>query len=417
MNRTNDSNSNPAFTLTQRTLFGLLAHTIFGVAFTPEPGVDWVDVFHESIAQAVPLSAFYKSHEYELPVGLSEKLKPVMRQYIMRNTRIHAQHTQLHRMLTKANIPYCILKGAASAYYYPNPLLRGMGDVDFYVDAADVERTKALLIEHGFSVEEHDSDYHIVLLHEKSKYELHYEIPGVPKGSMGNLIRAYRADIREAGQYHETDLSRCVCPSPFHHGLILLLHMQQHLLTEGIGLRHLCDWAVFADSFTDEEIEQLFGERFRNAGLWRFARIVSLAATIAVGMPKRAWMGASKDEAEIAERLLVDLLSGGNFGSKDPNRERVYESMLISNQNKNADDEERGRIRNGLSSVNRWVRQRWPIAAKCPLILPFGWIYFLIRRFVLVVTGRKQRINLKKAMRKSQQRQELYRSLGLFRAE
>ena len=31
-------------------------------------------------------------------------------------------------------------------------------------------------------------------------------------------------------------------PAPFHHGLILLLHTVHHMLGEGIGLRHLCDW-------------------------------------------------------------------------------------------------------------------------------------------------------------------------------
>ena len=52
-------------------------------------------------------------------------------------------------------------------------------------------------------------------------------------------------------------------PSHFHHGLNLLLHTNQHLLGEGLGLRHLCDWAVFAAGFSDEEFRELFEEKLK----------------------------------------------------------------------------------------------------------------------------------------------------------
>lgn len=48
-----------------------------------------------------------------------------------------------------------------------------------------------------------------------------------------------------------------------------------HLLGEGIGLRHLCDWAVFADSLKEKEFRSLFETKLKSIGLWKFACILS----------------------------------------------------------------------------------------------------------------------------------------------
>lgn len=61
------------------------------------------------------------------------------------NLMISYEHTQLHELMTENRIPYVILQGAASASYYPTPILRTMGDVDFLVKERDVARAGALL--------------------------------------------------------------------------------------------------------------------------------------------------------------------------------------------------------------------------------------------------------------------------------
>ena len=48
----------PSFDRTQRTIFGLLAQTLFGVPYTPESDVDWMAVYVESECQAVRFQTF-----------------------------------------------------------------------------------------------------------------------------------------------------------------------------------------------------------------------------------------------------------------------------------------------------------------------------------------------------------------------
>jgi hypothetical protein len=50
------------FHITQRTVFGLLAQTLFHTPYTPDPDVDWTDVYRESEYQAVCLQTFSNHH-------------------------------------------------------------------------------------------------------------------------------------------------------------------------------------------------------------------------------------------------------------------------------------------------------------------------------------------------------------------
>ena len=50
----------------------------------------------------------------------------------------------------------------------------------------------------------------------------------------------------------------------FGHGIVLLLHAYRHLIDTGIGVRHLCDWAMFISGFKEDEFVEIFKERFLN---------------------------------------------------------------------------------------------------------------------------------------------------------
>ena len=56
------------------------------------------------------------------------------------NLTVNKSHLKIHKLLTDAGIPYVIIKGLASGLYYPDFLLRSMGDVDFLISENDVEK-------------------------------------------------------------------------------------------------------------------------------------------------------------------------------------------------------------------------------------------------------------------------------------
>lgn len=398
------------YTRAQETLFALIAENLFGQPFLPLPDVDWAEVYAESRAQAVTLLAFQNYKSLPLEEELSRKLEDVLQRHTLQNVRNFKSHAHLHRLMTGAGISYCVLKGIASAHYYPSPLVRAMGDVDFYVSPADTERAEQVLAADGFTPDAREQVHHQVYRRPGMHYELHREVAGVPDGRAGEIIRGYLADLGESAIPAFDEFVTYQNPSPFHHGLIMLLHMQHHLLSEGIGLRHLCDWAVLVNALPETEFTALFEKKLRSAGLWTFAQTVSLAASAYLGLPRQGWMG---EDADLAHALMADIVAGGNFGRKD--HARSYEGMLISNRGK--DGVKKGRIRQGVGSLNRIVRQYWPIAAKLPILYPFGWIFFSLRYLFRVLIGKRKSLNAIKTFENSGKRKELYSRLRLYEIE
>ncbi len=404
-----------ALTMTQQTLLGMIGHALFRKSFAADPSTDWGEVFRESCLQGVYRVAFQNCREHGVPAAFSEKIRSVAGQNVIRDVRVAAQHAALHTLMTEAGIPYTVLKGVASAVYYPDPTLRSMGDVDFFVDAEDLPRAEALLTSHGYALRETQHDRHRILDKQGIRLEMHYGIPGIPKGDAGKILNGYMEDLLTASVLSENETAVCVCPSPFHHGLIMLLHMQHHMLAEGIGLRHLCDWAVFLNSLGEERFVALFQEPLKRVGLWRFARLLSLTAAIFLGLPEMKWMKSDGHDDEIAAWLIADIMAGGNFGVKDPNRK--YEGNYISDRGK--DGVRKSRMTEGIASLNRITRAKCTFTQKHSWLLPVGWIVVLCGYPGRCMRRRRQgkTVSAVKAYRTSEPRRRLYRELALYETE
>ena len=400
---------NQNFSVTQKTVLQLLGHNLFSAPFSPDPDTDWRAVLKESRIQAVGLMAFQNYSELPLDEELLVDIKKMIRVSAMNNIKCFQYHTHLHKLMTKNGISYCVLKGAASAHYYPDSLIRNMGDVDFFVPQHDVARAMEILIENGFERQPINHPIHAVFRNGKEHFEMHFKPIAIPEGSMGKVFMEYWKTICEDSVLLHDSLTECRIPDPFLHGFILLSHLQQHLLVEGIGLRHVCDWAVFVNSFSSENFVSLFEKRLKKVGLWRLAQLISLICSEYLGVTYQEWMG---NDRETAKALLLDILSGGNFGRKD--KQRAYEGFFISNHGK--DGVKTNRIIQVFKSLNQLVDNYWKAAAKFPLLYPIGWIYFSIRYLIRVILG-KRKLNLVDTYVKSGERKELYKKLNLFEPE
>jgi hypothetical protein len=189
----------------------------------------------------------------------------------------------------------------------------------------------------------------------------------------------------------------------------LLTHLQHHLYSEGVGLRHFLDFILFADSLSNDEFVDIFEAKLKRIGLWRLARLLCLAAVKNMGMEKKAWMG---DDFDVADELLSDIIYGGNFGRKD--LQRKYEGLFISDKNEGTT--EKGRIRLLFKSLNTIVDYNWSSAKKIKILYPVGWVFFSMRYLVRVLLG-KRKMNLGDTYQKSGKRREIYSKIKAFEPE
>lgn len=338
-------------------------------------------------------------------------------QKVASNIRVIHEHQELHQLLSANNVSYVVMKGSTSAMYYPEPFLRAMGDVDFLVDKSDLEKVGRVLEQAGFvRSEDNEHECHIAYHRNangiRSIWEMHWAPGGIPDGDAGELTRQYLADIIDTAVPCTIKGSECLVPSPFPHGLIMLLHTAIHLINTGVGLRHLCDWAVFANKFSDEEFYELFEEKLKSIGMWRFAQILTQLSIRYLGMPSKEWCGNS--EEEYLELLMCDIFKGGNFGIKDSNR--INQAKLITNSHKASVDETNLLIQL-LRTMNEKARIAMPIVKRIPVLLPIGWIYAGGRHLIRIQKGTRPKIDVNDMVKGATERREIYKEFRLFERE
>ena len=395
----------------QDILLRLIANELFNKNYIiPKlTNAEWQTIIIESKEQAVLRIAYSSADKAGVPKIISDLWYQESLHYLENNLTIYHNHLLLNDWLTQADISYVILKGCSSAYYYPNQSDRIMGDVDFLIKKTDMERVDNVLKKHGLQPWDLDHICHIVYRSKRKHYEMHFDIPGVPNGEVGDLIHKYIDDIFASSFTYSTANGSIQLPSKFHHGLIIILHTSHHLTSEGIGLRHLCDWAVFLNSCSNEEFKDLFEEKFKSIGMWKFACVLSKICIDYLGCSPKSCI--DDIEVKLIKDLIDDIFQGGNFGFKDHNR--VFEGKLISDKGKGTFNSQ-SMIGNYVKSINAGVHAKWSFSKKCPIILPFGWFFFGTKRLFKIVFGKVKKPKIVKSIKVAKKRQDLYIRLGIF---
>jgi hypothetical protein len=131
--------------------------------------------------------------------------------------------------LAEAGISATVFKGASVATWYPEPLHRSLGDVDIVITEG-WNRLEGILTEEGRNLFRKDEDE--VVLEEKNQlmveFHRHWECLYNP------LTHRRLLQICRSAQPGDKELY-FVC---------LILHIQRHILTYGVGLKQICDVAV-----------------------------------------------------------------------------------------------------------------------------------------------------------------------------
>ena len=393
-------------TTTQKTLLSLLANALFSCDREIDESVDYISVWKEAYAQAVPMLPFSVVDAEKLSETLHKEIAFKSRVFITKSMRVDAAHAELNNLLENAAIPYTVLKGYASAKYYPDYIMRAMGDVDFLIGEEHLEKASEILISQGYEMSHENHDYHRVFQKGAIRLEMHFEPSGVPEGEKGDIIRDYLKDAIDKSLCVKTDFGNVCVPSDFHHGLIILMHTAHHMTSGGIGLRQLCDWAVFVSSLSDEAFVSLFEEKLRKAGLWHFACVITNVCRKYLGCPGCEWAG--REDEELCLEIINDIFNAGNFGQKD--EKRSQESLLISGGKK----KKKSLLSQLFASMNSIVYQKWGITRKLKFLLPIGWLFFGGRYIVRMLMGKRPKIHAVEARNEAKERMEIYDKLNLY---
>lgn len=289
--------------------------------------VNWKAIFKISREQAVQV--LVADGMEALPEHLAPKKETIYKVAIRRTTNSLAYKVQkslINRITTLFNeegIPSILLKGQGVAQNYQKPESRMCGDIDIYVGMDNFHKACEILRREGAEelIHQDEHEFHIAFDLDDKTIEVHKKSDVIRGRKLNDSLQKWTASHLDAKLAAGTlpkwnnDGTLINIPDPTYNAFYIIHHAVRHMIGEGIGLRHVCDWMIFLRTHQDQiDTEELKAKlvEYKMATAWgQFGAL----ATKYLGFPEEHLLVPPIDQNESkAELLLQHIFSTGNFG-------------------------------------------------------------------------------------------------------
>ena len=380
-------------TRNEQVLIDLLKHVLFQVPLEIEGDVNWDEVLQEAEKQTV--SGLVAS---VAPVEAGEAWHRVFYRVIAKNVQIcHAQR-ELIDLFSRHSIPLVILKGTAAAIYYPNPLLRIMGDIDFIIPKDAFETAVSLMKKNGYTISHQEVEKdarHIGYEKNGIIFELHHHFSYPDLDIEAHIIEGL--DHAEIATVSDTSFPMLPRLS---NGMVLLAHMREHLQS-GMGLRQAIDWMMYVNKELNDDF---WNAEFRQAaemvGLEELAITTTRMGQLYFGLDNNLSWCKSADE-RLCGTLLENLLLCGNFGNK-LNSGKQVETVATAFRKMGV-----------FRYLQKAGEHNWKAYKKYRWLRPFCWFYQIFRYIRQGVRAKRGK-DIFQDLDQSKERYEMLKKLGVL---
>ena len=235
--------------------------------------------------------------------GILEQIKETSRE-------VNKELLLFAELMETKELDYVVFKGQTIAALYPDPLIRMPGDIDFlvydYPAAQSIFQSKW-----GISLPDSFIEKEVAFEHNGVTYELHTQLITFRWRSHQRywesmMKRPHQSIVLVDGKEVKT-------LSPNFYAVYVFAHLFFHFIREGIGLRHMCDWAIILDRFKDDIDTSQLAADLDGLGMKRAYRAFGGVLTTHLGLNKFP-LALNDSDLRASERILKDILRYGNFG-------------------------------------------------------------------------------------------------------
>lgn len=358
--------------------------------------IDWGNVLEEAKKQEV-VSLLYSG----VKPFLDFETKSLWNNYVLTSISDCVQITRVVETfvadMKNADIPFSIIKGVSASVYYPEPLFRSMGDIDFLVPAIFFEKAKNYLLSIGYVLDqsEIDNPRNIVLEKYDVKFEMHHYFIQENAGVDFYLNKCWGKMTR--GNVNEVEFPML---PPLENGLVILEHLHHHIYS-GIGLRQIIDWMMYVKmELSDDLWYSSFREIAKELGIEKLAKVTTRLCQIHFGLTNEVTWCADADP-KLCERMLDYIIQSGNFGKSLGDGKAVTSTII------------KFRRIGGLKYLQTAGEYNWKYYHKHKWARPFAWVYQIGRYTRQVLQTKRNGLVIKNDLDMSSTRYSLLKELEL----
>ena len=212
-----------------------------------------------------------------------------------------------------------LLKGPGVARYYRTPQMRQSGDIDFYVGGKLYKKALALCMEKLVEDKNTCSEtaQHFDFIMQGVTVELHRRASRMYSPINNRRFQKWSTSELECSPRRRTIIVNDVevtLPSYDFDAVYIFYHAWCHYIGGGIGLRQLCDWAMIFYSHIDDIDVKKLEETVVSLGLTKGWKLFASIVVRHLGVPSHMIPLYDPAYDKKSEKVLADILAGGNFG-------------------------------------------------------------------------------------------------------
>lgn len=304
--------------MTERLLFKLLCCELWNKPFDEEMSLEaFVEVMqlaHKQTVSGLALNPIPLSHLNDSWETISKFISRSLK-IQKRNTTINHELADFAQLCKKNGIDYLVAKGQTIGIYYPHPMLRMSGDIDFQIkdsyETVKPQLEQVLSITLPASMPEKETSFK----RNGILYELHTDLAEF--GSKRNrrlwaklMDQAWKADYQV-----EVNGTAVRTLPPTLNVIYTFYHLFHHFIREGVALRQLCDWTVLLHKLRNDINRDELIDILKKLDLEKAYRAFGWVLIDRLGLPESDFpLQIEEGDKRWAEPIVKHILTGGNFG-------------------------------------------------------------------------------------------------------
>ena len=362
----------------------------------PKTNVNWDYIFNKSKEQNITALVYSSINKIKDKMNIDKELcKKFEKQTILisaYSVRQFIEFEKIHKFFSDNGLAFIGLKGCVLRSLYPVPEFRTMGDFDILVKKEEMTEIKDGFIKLGYEIKK---DY--------------VGITCVKNSITWEIFTSLEQEFKENTKYWDqrflnntTQISHTDCPEPTLFFLHLIMHTGKHCMSEGAGIRNLCDIALFLNSYRKEIDFDVVENACREQGFYKiYCHLINAAIK---------WFDADIGNINVlqtdTDKFVEYMLLNGVFGKHG----NTVFSQLTKAENKN--DSIGKKL--FFPSVDA-LKHRYKYLNNHPYMLSIAWVH----RFFSAVFRRKFSVlrmskDVKAAVEYSETREKWLKELNLI---
>lgn len=267
---------------------------------------------------------------------------------------------ELCKSFDENKIEYLKLKGSIIKRLYPKHEMRVMSDADILIREEQYDSIKAVLTELGYTFK-YTSDHEIVWNKDELTIELHKRIiPSYQKDFYAFFDNGWKLAKKKSDDSSEYVMT---LEDEF---IYLFTHLSEHYREAGIGIKHMTDIYLFLREHSEINLEYVYAG-LEKLQLLTFFKNIKKALDV--------WFNSAECD-EVSEFITAKIFNDGVYGTR------------INKLKSEAVKYSKGTDENGAKRKKRWFSiflpyktmcNVFPVLTKVPILLPFLWVWRIIR--------------------------------------